>query len=59
MLTCVGLLSSLHENSVHDGDVLSRDLVDGDVAELVARVRWVDEKKEVPAVERWFHGATI
>jgi hypothetical protein len=47
------------ENSVHDGDFLSRDLVDGDVADLVARVRWVDEKKEVPAVESWFHGAAI
>jgi len=47
------------ENSVNDGNVLSRDLVDGDVADLVARVRWVDEEKEVPAVERWFHGATI
>lgn len=44
---------------MHDGDVLSRDLVDGDVANLVAGVRWVDEEKEVPAVERWFHGATI
>jgi hypothetical protein len=47
------------ENSVDDGNVLSRDLVDGDVANLVARVRWVDEEKEIPAMERWFHRATI
>jgi hypothetical protein len=33
------------ENSVHDGDFLSRDLADGDVANLVAGIRWIDEEK--------------
>ena len=32
------------ENSVHDGIFLSRDLADGDVANLVAGVWWVDEE---------------
>ncbi len=40
---------------MHDGDVLSWDLVDRDVAVFIARVWRVDEEKDVPAVKRWLH----
>lgn len=47
------------ENSVDDGNVLSGDLVDRDVANLVPRVWRIDEEKEVPAVKCGLHGATM
>lgn len=46
------------QNSVYNGDVLSRDLVYSDVTDFIARIGWIDEEKEIPAVECWFHGAT-
>lgn len=46
------------EDSVHNGDVLSWDLVDRDVAIFVPRVCWVDEEKDVPTMERWLHRTT-
>ena len=58
-----GPIDGLHdvvclEDSVHDRDVLSGDLVDRDVAILVPRVWRIDEEKEVPAVKRGLHRAT-
>ena len=46
------------EDSVHNGDVLSRDFVDRDIADFVSCVRRVGEEKDVPAVKRWLHRAT-
>lgn len=43
---------------MHNRDVLAGDSVDGDITRLVALVWRVDEEEEVPAVERWLHGAT-
>jgi hypothetical protein len=45
------------QNSVYDGDVLSRNLVYSDVTDFIARIVWVDEEEEIPAVECWFHRA--
>ena len=47
------------ENSVHDGNVLSGDLVDRDVANFVPRIWRIDEEEEVPAVKCGLHGATM
>jgi len=47
------------ENSVHDGNVLSGDLVDRDVANFVPRVWRIDKEKEVPAVKCGLHRAAI
>ena len=47
------------EDSVHNGNVLSWDLVDCDVADFIPLVLRVDEEKDVPAMERRFHRATL
>lgn len=46
------------EDSVHDGDVLSWDFVNRDVANFVSRVWRIGEEKDVSAVKRWLHRAT-
>ena len=43
------------EDSVHDGNVLSWDLVDSDVANFIPHVWRVDKEKDVPAMKCWFH----
>jgi hypothetical protein len=43
------------EDSVHNGNVLSWDLVDRDVANLIPLVWRVDKEKDVPAMKRWLH----
>lgn len=43
---------------MYDGDVLSWDFVDRDVANFVSRVWRVDEEKDVPTVKRRLHRAT-
>jgi len=42
---------------MHDGDVLARDLVDGDITGFKPSVWRVDEEEEVPSVKCGFHGA--
>jgi len=59
-----GPIDGLHdivclEDSVDDRNVLSRDLVDRDVANFVPRVWRIDEEKEVPAVKCGLHRAAI
>ena len=46
------------EYSVNNGDILSWDFVDRDVANFVSRVWRVDKKKDVPTMKRWLHRAT-
>jgi hypothetical protein len=47
------------KHSMYDGDILARDLVDGDITNFVPGVRRVDEEKEVPAVKCRFHRAAV
>ena len=43
------------EDSVHNGYVLSWDLVDCDVANFIPHVWRVDKEEDVPAIKRWLH----
>ena len=47
------------KNSVHDGNILSGDLVNCDVANFVPCIWRINEEKEVPAVKCGLHRATI
>jgi hypothetical protein len=43
--------------SMHDGDVLARNVVDGDITDFIPSVRGVDEEEEVPTIKCWLHRA--
>lgn len=47
------------EYAMDDGDVRARNLVDGDVAGMIALVDGVRQEEKVTAVEGWFHGSTV
>jgi hypothetical protein len=47
------------KHSMHDGDVLARDLVDGDITNFIPSAWRVDKEEEVPSVKCWFHGAAV
>jgi hypothetical protein len=42
-------------HSMHNRNVSSRDLVDGDITDVVPLLRGVSEEEQVSAVERGFH----
>lgn len=43
------------EDSVHNGNVLSWDLVDCNVANFIPHIWRVDKEKDVPAIKRRLH----
>jgi hypothetical protein len=43
------------EDSVHNGNVLSWDLVDRDIANFIPHVWRVDKEKDVPAIKCRLH----
>jgi hypothetical protein len=47
------------KHSMHDGDVLAWDLVDGDITDFIPTVPRVDKEEEVPAVKCWLHGTAM
>jgi hypothetical protein len=45
------------KDSMHDGDVLAWNVINGDIADFIPSVRGVDEEEEVPTVKCWLHRA--
>ena len=45
--------------AMDDGDVRAGNLVDGDVAGMIALVDGICEEEEVTAVKGWFHGSAV
>lgn len=46
-------------DTMHDRDIRSRNLVDGDVSDDEGGVGRVGEEEEVASVESWFHRAAV